>query len=501
MKNVILFFVCICLLTTCNQHPKEVADKNVLTKKIDNFLGESVTLLNIPGLSIAVTRNDSIIYQSAFGYRNLDTKEPMKVTYDFHWASVSKTFVATAMIQLVEQGKINLDEKLIHYLPYFKQKKGDYQDITIRQMLNHTSGIGDVDDYEWDKPQNDDAAPERFVKSLENDEMLFSAGKDWSYSNNAFEILGVVITKVSGVPFETYVKENILHPLEMEHTSFFYSEIPDSLRVKGHIWKGKPIVSDVYPYNRIHAPSSTLNSSVLEMTHYGIANLNRGKYKGKQILAESSYNLLWTNSVHVADTTQPKVGVSWFLENYNGLQTVSHSGGDTGFNSFFLLVPEKNISVAVVSNFEQSRTDEFAYAVLDCVLGKDPKVITRPIGYAFAEVLIKEGIEKAKQFYYQTKADSSQRKHFNWNDDEGAMIYPGRLLLNQGMHNEALDVFKFVIELNPSMGRAYGFLGVTYAKLGNKELAVQNLRHAIKVLPRSGFYYYFKEELRKVDNK
>lgn len=499
MKNIILFLISIFLLSTYNQHPKEAVDKNNLTKKIDDFLGESVTRLNIPGLSIAVTRNDSIIYQAAFGYRNLDTKEPMKVTYDFHWASVSKTFVATAIIQLVEQGKISLDEKLIHYLPYFKQKKGNYQNITIRQMLNHTSGIGDVEDYEWDKPQNDDAAPERFVRSLENDEMLFRAGKDWSYSNNAFDILGVVITKVSEVPFETYVKENILIPLEMENTSFFYSEIPDSLRVKGHIWKGKPIVSEVYPYNRIHAPSSTLNSNVLAMTRYAIANLNRGNYKGKHILADSSYNLLWTNSVRGADTTQPKVGASWFLESYDGLKTVSHSGGDTGFNSFFLLVPEKNISVAIVSNFEQSRTDEFAYAVLDCILGKEPRVITRLIGYAFAEILIKEGTEKAKQFYYKTKADSTQRKYFNWNDDEGAMIYPGRLLLNQGMYDEALDVFKFVLELNPSIGRAYGFLGITYAKLGNKELAIQNLKHAIKVLQPSGFYYYFKEELRKVD--
>jgi CubicO group peptidase (beta-lactamase class C family) len=499
MKNFILFFVCIYLLTTCNQHPKEVADKNVLTKKIDDFLGESVTRLNIPGLSIAVTRNDSLIYQSAFGYRNLETKEPMKVSYDFHWASVSKTFVATAIIQLVEKGKINLDEKLIHYLPYFKQKKGDYHNITIRQMLNHTSGIGDVEDYEWDKPQNDDEAPERFVRSLGNDEMLFSAGKDWSYSNTAFEILGVVITKVSGVPFEIYIKENILIPLEMEHTSFFYSEIPDSLRVKGHIWKGKPIVSEVYPYNRIHAPSSTLNSNVLEMTHYAIANLNKGKYKGKQILADSSYNLLWTNSVNGPDTTLPKVGMSWFLENYQGLKTVSHSGGDTGFNSFFLLVPEKNISIAIVSNYEQSRTDEFAYAVLDYLLGKDPKLITRQIGFAFAETLITEGADKAKVFYNNTKADSIQRKYYNWKDDEGAMVYPGRLLLNQGMYKEALEVFKFSLEINPSLDRAYGFLGVTYAKLGNKELAIQNLNHAIKVLPPSGFYYYFKEELGKVD--
>jgi CubicO group peptidase (beta-lactamase class C family) len=499
MKYPILFVVCIFFLSTRSQHPKETSDKTDLTKKIDNYLKESVNRLNIPGLSIVATRNDSIVYQSAFGYRNLDTKEPMKANYNFHWASVSKTFVATAIIQLVEQGKINLDEKLIYYLPYFKQKNGDYLNITIRQMLNHTSGIGDVEDYEWDKSQNDGAAPERYVIGLDKEEMLFSAGKDWSYSNNAFDILGVVITKVSGIPFEIYVRKNIFNPLEMRHASFFYSEIPDSLRVKGHIWKGKPVVSDVYPYNRVHAPSSTLNSNVLEMTHYAIANLNRGKYKEKKILSDSSYNLLWTNSVNVADTTQPKVGMSWFLESYDGLKTVSHSGGDTGFNSFFLLVPEKNISVAVISNYELASTGEFAYAVLDHLLGKKPKIITRPIGFAFAEELIKGGVDKAKLFYKDTNVDSMQRKYYNWKDDDGAMIYSGRLLLNQGMLVEALEVFKFSLELNPSSSHAYGFLGVTYARLGSNKLATQNLKHAIKVMPPSGFYYYFKEELRKMD--
>jgi tetratricopeptide (TPR) repeat protein len=97
------------------------------------------------------------------------------------------------------------------------------------------------------------------------------------------------------------------------------------------------------------------------------------------------------------------------------------------------------------------------------------------------------------------KADSIQRKYYNWKDNEGAMVYPGRLLLNQRMYKEALEVFKFSLGINPSLDRAYGFLGVTYAKFGNKELAIQNLNHAIKVLPPSGFYYYFKEELRKVD--
>ena len=363
-------------------------------------------------------------------------------------------------------------------------------------MLNHTSGIGDVQDYEWDKPQNDDGAPERFVRSLQNDKMLFKPGTDWSYSNTAYEILGVLITTVSGMPFESYVKENILAPLGMTNSSFIYPEIPDSLRVSGHLWAGKPIVSKIYPYNKIHAPSSTLNSNVLEMTNYAMANLHRGKYKNVQILADSSYNFLWTNSVNLKD--KPAVGVSWFLNEYHGIKTMSHRGADTGFRSFLLLVPEKNISVMVACNYELFRTGDIAHAVLDLLLGEEPEEVKRQIGFSFAEVIIKDGLEAAKDFYQTTNKIPPKRKYFLWKEDDAALTFPGYLFLDQKMFNEALEVFKFNVETNPNSAWAYGHLGVAYARTGNKDLARENLGKAIKIIPTEE---YFREELKKLDEK
>mgnify|MGYP003579545127 CR=1 FL=1 len=481
--------------TACRQPVQEAAMTDE-AKTINHYLQDLVERQKISGLTLAATRNDTVLYSGAFGFRNVETKEPMKATYDFHWASVSKTFVATGVMQLVEKGKINLDEKLITYLPYFKQKGEDYKKITIRQLLNHTSGLGDVEDYEWDRPQNDDGAPERFVRSLENDEMLFEPGKDWRYSNTAYEILGVVITSISGIPFEAYVKKNILEPLGMKYSSFIYPEIPDSLKVSGHLWAGKPVVSKIYPYNKIHAPSSTLNSNVLEMTHYAMANLHRGKYNDVRILNDSSYNLLWTNSVNLKD--KPAVGVSWFIDEHRGLKTVSHGGSDTGFRSFLLLVPEKNISVMVACNYELCRTSDIAHAVLDLLLGENPAQAKRPIGFSFAEILIKDGLDSAKAFYKTTKDDSTQNKYFLWQEDDGALTYPGYLFLDQKMYPEALEVFKFNVEVNPKSGWALGHLGVSYASMGNKDLARMNLNQAIELIPTEE---YFKEELKKLDEK
>jgi len=377
-KFIAIFIFIIACQSVIGQDSSK-SSKSSEVDRIDSYLQEIIAREQIVGMTIAVTQNDAVIYAREFGYRNIETRDTMRLNCIFHWASVSKTFVGTAVMQLVERGKIDLDEKLTTYLPYFKLKDPDYPKgipwdtkITIRQMLNHTSGIGDVRDYEWDKPQYDDAAAERYVRSMTNDKMKFEPGMGWAYSNTAYNILGVVISEVSGMSFEIFVKRNILDPLRMTYTSFLYPEIPESLRVKGHVTdRNKPVLSNVYPYNRIHAPSSTLNSNVMEMTHYAMANLHRGVHDDVRILSDQSYDVLWTNSVNLTD--EPAMGVSWFLGEHNGLKTASHSGGDTGFNSLLLLVPEKNISVMLVCNYglQNISPAEIGYKVLDILLSAD----------------------------------------------------------------------------------------------------------------------------------
>jgi CubicO group peptidase (beta-lactamase class C family) len=488
MKSLTVFFLPVLFCFACNKPVAETA----LTKKVNTYLTETIDRLNIAGLTVAITRNDSVIYAGAFGYRNVETKERLTPHHIFHWASVSKTFVATAIMQLWEQKKINLDEKLTMYLPYFRQQDVFYKDITIRQMLNHTSGIGDVDNYEWDKPQYDSGALERFVRSTANDKMLFAPGTDMQYSNTAFETLGDVIAKVSGMSFETYVRKNILDPLEMNTTSFLYPEIPDSLRVSGHQWAGKPVVSKHYPYNRMHGPSSTLNSNVLEMTHYAFAHLHRGAYKDKRILADATYDLLWTNSVDMEGKSE--IGLAWWLGERNGVKMMSHSGGDTGFRSFFMLVPEKHISIMLVGNYELLRTYDLAASLLDILMNIEPLPGRQQIGFKFAEVMQAEGIDAAKAFFKKTEVDSAQRKFYLWAEDDGALAYPAYLYMEHEMYPEAIEIFKFNLEQFPTSGWAYSHLATGYARSGDKVLARQYFKKAIELLPQEAS---FREELNK----
>jgi CubicO group peptidase (beta-lactamase class C family) len=493
MKFHLIFIALVILSFACSKAVVESSSDTAVQRKLNAYLSETVDRLDVAGLTVAVTRNDSVIYTDAFGYRNIQTKEPLKPHHVFHWASVSKTFVATAIMQLWEKHKIDLDEKLTAYLPYFSQQDEFYKDITIRQMLNHTSGIGDVDDYGWDKPQYDSGALERFVKSTAHDKMLFAPGKDMQYSNTAFEMLGDVIAKVSGMSFETYVRKNILEPLEMNTTSFLYPEIPDSLRVSGHQWAGSPIVSKHYPYNRQHGPSSTLNSNVIEMTQYAFAHLNYGVYKDKRILADSTYDLWWTNSVALADKS--KIGLAWWLGERNGVKLISHTGGDTGFRSIFLLVPEKKISIMLVGNYELLRTYDLAASLLDILTGIKPLPVKRQIGFMFAEVMKREGIDAAEASFEKIKSDSVLRKFYLWDEDDAAFTYPGYLFMEHEMYPDAEQMFKFNLKQFPNSGWAHAHLATGYATSGNKVMARKHFKKAIELLPDE---VSFKKELDKL---
>jgi CubicO group peptidase (beta-lactamase class C family) len=433
----------------------------------------------IPGMTVAVTRGDEVVYTGAFGVRDLDTGEPMKPEYIFHMASVSKPFAATAVVQLVEQGKIDLDESPATYLPYFTLDDERSKDITIRQMLNHTSGMPDVIDYEWDKPQFDEGAAERYVRSLSSEKMIAAPGERFRYSNMAFDTLGDVIAKVSGQSFEDYVTDHILDPLGMTESSFLREEIAEGLRTSPHVWMLEPVVSEVYPYNRRHAPSSTLNSSVVEMTNWAIANLNRGELNGNRILAEESYELLWTPSADVGDEGQ--VGLSWFIGSHRGLETISHGGGDTGYRSYIVLVPERDLGVIIAANYDLTPMGELYKGVLDIVLGHEPEMPKRWIALAFAQAYFSDGLEPAKTRYRELESTAGDEYLFS----SEQLVYLAYLLMQNDQADAALDALRFNVELYPEDLDTYDYLAGAYAEMGDTKSAIEIYRSVLELDPNN----------------
>jgi CubicO group peptidase (beta-lactamase class C family) len=260
----------------CPNLNRAQATNDRFPKQLQPIIEQVMQQANIPGLAIAIVQNREVVYAQGFGVKNLAYKSE-KVTPQslFHMASITMPFVATSVMQLAEKDKVDLDKPVVKYLPYFRMQDDRYAAITVRQMLSHISGMPDVRDYEWDKPQYDDGTLERYVRSLSNMSLFAAPGTKWQYSNMAYEVLGDLISKVSGETFEGYVQQHILTPLGMKSSTLLLKEANPQLLTTPHVLDDAygVVVSKTFPYNRAHSPSSTLYSNVLDMARWAMANL------------------------------------------------------------------------------------------------------------------------------------------------------------------------------------------------------------------------------------
>jgi CubicO group peptidase (beta-lactamase class C family) len=373
MQKRITFFgnilMCFTFLVNCSTTQNDTKSADSSFAEVETYLQSLIDTAAIPGITIAITNAQDIVYTKGFGVTNTATKEKLEPKHIFHVASVSKTFTATAVMQLSEKGRLDINKPLITYLPYFKLKDERYKTITIKQMLNHTSGIPDVEDYEWEKAVSDQGAAERYTRSLAEKSLVSNPGSEFHYSNMAFDIMADLISKVSGLSFEKYVKENVLIPLEMNESSFYAPEIKKALRTSPHTGK-PPKVSSIYPYNRMHAPSSTLNTNVLELSHWAIAFLNNGKFKRTRIVSDSTYLMMTTPTFTIDDERKQSIGLSWFMYPYLGMTNYEHGGADLGYRSMLTLIPEKKIGIIILSNTEEISLQEVRNKVRDILLSK-----------------------------------------------------------------------------------------------------------------------------------
>ncbi len=367
MLRSVIFLI---LLALSGCFIKPVAQQNSVFEKIDSYLQAQVDTAKqspVPGITIAIVKGKKLVYAKAFGLANLETKRPLKPESNFHTASVSKTFTAAAIVQLAERGKIDLNEKVVHYLPYFSMADSRYKEITIHQILNHTSGMPDVEEYEWQKNVVDDGAAECWTRSLTSLHLLSKPGSEFHYSNMAYNVLGDVIGKVSGQSFEAYMKSEILSKLNMQNSSFLLSDIPHSLRTSPHV--GLPLkVSKVYPYNRMHAPSSTLNSNVMALSNWMIANLNEGVYEGNRVLSSKATTLMQTPTFTIDSVSGRSIGLAWFHLPFEGTSVIYHDGADDGYVSALYMVPSRHLGFAILFNSDEVDSYSVKNFVLSALL-------------------------------------------------------------------------------------------------------------------------------------
>jgi CubicO group peptidase (beta-lactamase class C family) len=209
------------------------------------------------------------------------------------------------------------------------------------------------------------------VRSLRDKELRWDPGTKFAYSNMAYEVLGDLVAKVSGMSFERHVHQNIIKPIGMTSSTLLLKEADPARLATGHTRTKDGAVSAVahYPYNRSHTPSSNLHASAADMVRWMLVNLNRGELDGRRILKGSTYDVLWKPAADVSKNQ--RIGISWFLVDHKGQQVVEHNGSDDGFLTMLVLLPARKTGVVVMVNTDHAPVFQIGKKAFLVALGED----------------------------------------------------------------------------------------------------------------------------------
>jgi CubicO group peptidase (beta-lactamase class C family) len=340
--------------------------------RIDLFVEEQMARHRIPGLALVITKGAEVVH--ARGYGSAGAGRPVTSETPFYIGSISKSFTAVAVMQLVEQGHIDLDTPVQRYLPWFEVADPEVsRTITVRHLLHQTSGLSESS-YWLDLPET--ATMEDVVRDMARATPMDRPGTAFHYFNQNYTILGLLVEEVSGQPFGSYVRREILEPLSMDRSAATPAGRTSLEITPGHgVLFGFPIERE-QTIAASGMPSGGIVSTAEDMGHYLVAQMNGGRYDGNSILPAERVAQL-----HRPDTPGAPEGegyaMGWIVEPREGVVTIRHGGSLENFRAFAWLLPEEDYAFAILMNQNGFLPSTIAYSaipegVADLLVGRRP---------------------------------------------------------------------------------------------------------------------------------
>lgn len=328
---------------------------NMDAEAVDRFITDQMAAQRIPGLALAITQGDQVLYVQ--GYGNAGNGRPVTPQTQFLIASVSKSFTALAVMQLVENGTVDLDAPVQRYLPEFTTADPETaSQVTIRHLLNNTSGLSETGFADLAMPQPETI--EERVTSLRAARPAARPGGEYHYFSPNYGVLARVVEVVSGMPFSDYLDQHIFAPLEMQDTlsavTVQEGQQKASALAGGHLVAFGTAVP--YPeMNGYLGGSAGVITTAEDMAHYLIAQNNAGTYKGRQLARPESIALMQTPPVGV----KTSYAMGWVESTTNGRRMIQHNGVLSVYSADAVLLPEEGIGIALLYNASSLPTNAF----------------------------------------------------------------------------------------------------------------------------------------------
>ncbi|MDP1676370.1 MAG: serine hydrolase domain-containing protein [Bacteroidota bacterium] len=355
LTGFIILIVCSIILSSCTATSTLSPEQS-----IDNIMSDYNSPY-VPGASVLVMKNDTIIFKKAYGSANLEESRAVTTATNFRLASITKEFTAMCILILQEQGKLSFDDKLVTFFPDLPLYG---KDITARNLLNHTSGLVDYEDF-VPASQTYQVLDRDCLELLKKtDTLYFSPGTTYQYSNTGYAFLALIVEKVSGKRFADFLKENIFDKVGMPTSVAFENGLSTvSNRAYGHsLNNGTWIQTDQSNTSAVLGDGG-IYSNVEEMAMW-ISTL--WNYK---LISPQTQQLAWSDAT-LNDGTPIDYGMGWHIETYSGIRHPHHGGSTRGFRNHILVFPEQKILVIVLTNRNQGDPIVQAHAIADLYLNE-----------------------------------------------------------------------------------------------------------------------------------
>lgn len=352
--------------------PPPVPGAEVLTR-VDSAARAVVADERVPSLTVAIAVGDSIVFARGYGDAHREAGLAAAPGVVYRIGSVTKQFTAAAILQLVEQGRIGLDDPLTKYLPDYPTQG---HTVTIRQLLNHTSGIRSYTSLPaWAPRMNEPFTHEQMLALFGSEPFDFAPGTDWRYNNSGYYLLGLVLERVTGRPYADYVRDTLLRPLGLASTDYC-PDRPAEGHAEGYTLTAAgvtvaPPLSMTHPY-----AAGALCSTVLDLVRWNRALV------GGRVVRPQTYRAMTTPDTLIGGR-RLGYGYGLAVDEWEGLRRVQHGGGINGFGAFLSYYPERDVTIAVLENtqaYDPARTEE---AIARALFGiAAPQVADLPLSEA-----------------------------------------------------------------------------------------------------------------------
>jgi CubicO group peptidase (beta-lactamase class C family) len=442
-KSSFKFLLCFIVLSIClnlsfgflpqdDRYAEEI-------KMIEDCIKKEMDRLEIPSISIAFYKDD-FLWKKSFGYADLEQKIPATPDTRYRLASISKPITAVGILRLMQEGKLNLDDEVQKYVPYFPRKRWP---VTIRHLLGHLSGISHYRNYDEEGHFTKHFTTEESIGVFKDWELEQEPGTKYNYTTYGFNLLGAVIEGASGKPYEEYMRENVWKPLGMNNTTMDIADDIIANRASGY----QRIDGEVKNCEFVDI-SSRFAGGGIRSTAVDLVNLSKGLDEGKVLSNENQIMMYTSMSTKKGEITE--YGMGWSVDFIQGFWNVSHGGGQQGTSTHLLRFPGEKFAVAVTCNEEGQNTSRYSYLVSALILGALPYRFEAPsqddfwklrltflvgLGYygKFNTTFAADDEDLKESFAYFNELDP-EAKNYRRKINEGAELLTGAPLIKVGTY-------------------------------------------------------------------